>query len=110
MHKVATPEEYLVSGKEQHAMWGKCMHEIKDRNRPVSQWQRYDCGCLCSVMPADRDTLLSGLEEIMQVMYQILLNLVKIIKTCRLSILILSLQLGLESILQTHRPVSDLDC
>lgn len=52
MHKVATPEEYLVSGKEQHAMWGKCMHEIKDRNRPVSQWQRYDCGCLCSVMPA----------------------------------------------------------
>lgn len=60
MHKVATPGEYLVSGKEQHAMWGKCMHEIKDRNRPVSQWQRYDCGCLCSVMPADRDTLLSA--------------------------------------------------
>lgn len=51
----------------------------------------------------------AGLEEIMQVMYQTLLNLVKIIKTCRLSILILSLQLGLESILQTHRPVSDLD-
>ena len=33
----------------------------------------------------------------------------KIIKTRRLSILILSFQLGLESILQTHRSVSDLD-